>query len=196
MDFSNTTFGVSRRGFIRTGIVAGFVLQFPWLTACTEGFVLPENLEPLNKSTFLDLRFLLGVLFPKDGFGPSAIQVNADSYILWVLNDDNIDFRENKFIVDKLNQFSTEIYSIEGEKFSNLSYSKQKELVNDLVKYKWADTFFSRLLTLIFEALLLHPLYKVNTDEVGWKWLKHHPGFPMAKKELAYSQILEKKNEV
>lgn len=196
MDFSKTTFGVSRRGFIRSGIVAGVFLQFPWITSCTNEFIVPENLNPLDKSSFLDMRFLLGVLFPKEGFGPSAMDVNADTYILWVLNDLNIDSRENKYMVDKLNKFSSKIFSIEGERFSNLSYSKQKDLVNDLVKFKWADVFFSRLLTLLFEALLLHPLYNVNSNEVGWKWLMHQPGFPLPKEELSYLQLLEKKNEV
>ena len=38
----------------------------------------------------------------------------------------------------------------------------------------------------IMEALLIDPVYGSNPNAVGWKWLKHRPGFPRPLKDKRY----------
>jgi len=52
------------------------------------------------------------------------------------------------------------------------------------------------MLTLIFEALLLDPIYGVNTNNIGWNWLNHDPGVPRPNKENMYPTIYTTINEV
>lgn len=187
---------LSRRKFVASILLGGVAMQLPWITACSDQRTFPKNLHPLNKESFQNLRAVLEVLFPEDDFGPSATDINADSYIVWVLNDPELDPDENKYIIEKLellNEFSLQEYKTGIFK---LSFREQQELVSRALELDWGKRFFSRLLTLTFEALLIHPIYHVNPNEIGWKWLNHEPGFPRARKELSYPQILARKNEV
>ena len=46
-----------------------------------------------------------------------------------------------------------------------------------------------RLLTLIFEALLLDPLiWEAIKKLIAWSWLGHHPGQPRPSKKLVILQ--------
>ena len=187
---------LSRRKFVSSILLGGIAMQLPWVTACSSENELPKNLYPLQAESFQNLRAVLNVLFPEDDFGPSALQVKADTYILWVLNDPELDPDENRYIIEKLDllqEFSRQKQDVD---FYQLSFSDQQELIEKAIELDWGKRFFSRLLTLTFEALLIHPLYEVNPNEMGWLWLEHNPGHPKASKELMYPQILRKKDEV
>ena len=52
------------------------------------------------------------------------------------------------------------------------------------------------MVTLLFEALLLDPLYGGNKEEKGWKWLNHTPGFPRPTEELRYEVLMKKQLKI
>ena len=188
---------VSRKKFLATLLLGGAAAQLPWLISCsTEKQELPSDIRPLAESAFRSLRDLLMVLFPKDDFGPSALEINADTYILWVLNDPELDPAENQYIIEKLERLMDVSQKSEGDEFHKLSRATQEDIVAEIAAESWGKRLFSRLLTLTFEALLINPAYHVNPNEVGWKWLSHNPGQPRASVQLMYPQILDRKNEL
>ena len=78
----------------------------------------------------------------------------------------------------------------------DLNPKEQKAVIEDLADTKWGERFLSRMLTLIFEALLLDPQYGGNPDGIGWQWLNHDPGSPRPKQTHLYPTILTISHEV
>jgi len=189
---------ISRKNFLRTVALGGIALQLPWLQSCTDedGFPIPEDISPLNKEQFRSLQQVLQVLFPADGNGPSAIDIHADQYVIWVLNDELLDPAENKFILDKLDLFRDRCKEEYQEDFHLLADDVQNKFVTSISDEKWGKKWLSRLITLIFEALLVDPSYGGNTEEIGWSWVEHNPGFPRPNNQIQYPDILSLKHEV
>lgn len=187
---------ISRKNFIRTVVLGGIALQLPWLQACSANEEEWGDLSPLNKKQFKTIRAVQMILFPDDGDGPGALEFKADFYLLWVLNDLLLDPDENRYIIEKADQFRVTCKDRFDSEFYELSSGEQHTFVEEMTQESWGERWLSRLLTLIFEALLLDPVYGGNTNEAGWKWLGHNPGTPRPPKELIYPLILERKNEV
>ena len=188
---------LSRKEFIRSLLVIGVAVNIPFFTSC-------ENKEdqeffdctPLSAEQLKVLKAVQLVLFPKEGSGPSALEVNADKWIVYVLNDVREPQREKDFIVehlDGLNELSQEIHKTS---YGLLSIDRQECVLELFFKEKVPKRWGSRMLTLIFEALLLDPLYGVNPDNIGWKWLNHNPGAPRPNDKNMYPTIYTTMNEV
>lgn len=189
----------SRRSFVKSLVLTGIALQLPWIQSCSdkehETISIPTNIHPLNRTDFLNLHCALSVLFPEDGNGPGAKTIKADQYILWVLNDTQMDAYDINFITDNLTRFTKCARTEYNTDFHHLDTETQAEFIADLAEIKWSKKLFSRLLTLTFEALLLDPQYGGNTEKAGWQWLEHNPGYPRPSKQLVYPTILNKKME-
>lgn len=186
---------LSRKAFVKSLLISGAALQLPWLTSCSHKEEL-KNVEPLSKEQFNILAAIQEVLFPSDGNGPGASKLNAGLYVVWILNDSEQDPDENNFIIEKLDQFEEFSKEETGTSFLELNSDEQHQLVKKASNIKWGRTWLSRLLTLIFEALLLDPQYGSNPDGIGWKWLNHNPGSPRPTKNLLYPEILNRSHEV
>ncbi len=164
---------LSRKEFLRSLLIIGVAANIPFLTSCET----KEDLEffdctPLSPEQLKVLQAVQLVLFPKEGNGPSALQVNADKWIVYVLNDAREPQREKDFIVehlDGLNQLSKETYKVS---YDLLSRDRQEDLLELFFEEKAPKRWGSRMLTLIFEALLLDPLYGVNPNNIGWTVVK------------------------
>ncbi len=188
---------LSRKEFIRSLLVIGVSASIPFLTSCeTEENPEVFDCSPLSAEQLKVLQALQLVLFPKEGSGPSALQINADKWIVYVLNDPRDPQREKDFIVehlDGLNQLSKETYKVS---YDLLSRDRQEDLLELFFEEKAPKRWGSRMLTLIFEALLLDPLYGVNPNNIGWTWLNHNPGMPRPNEKNMYPTIYTTMNEV
>ena len=142
--------------------------------------------QPLTVQQYLTIEAVLNVLFPDDGNGPNIYQINALEHICWVLNDLLQDPSENNFILDKADLCHQLTLELEHTSIHLLPIRKQRQMVESVYEQNWGSYWLSRLMTLLFEALLCDPAYGVNTDEVGWKWLEHRPGQPRPTKAQTY----------
>ena len=188
---------LSRKEFLRSLLIIGVAANIPFLTSCET----KEDLEffdctPISPEQLKVLQAVQLVLFPKEGNGPSALEVNADKWIVYVLNDAREPQREKDFIVEHLeglNQLSKETYKVS---YDLLSRDRQEDLLELFFEEKFRKRWGSRMLILIFEALLLDPLYGVNPNNIGWKWLNHNPGVPRPNEKNRYPTIYTAMNEV
>lgn len=187
---------LSRKKFVSTLVLGGAALQLPWLTSCKNQSRSPGNTAPLSNHQFKVLQALQNTLFPSDGNGPGAYEINADTYLLWVLNDTQMAPDENQYIIDNLSKFSDYTQKKLKYHFYELNPREQQTIVEDVSQQKWGKRFLSRLLTLIFEALLVDPQYGSNPEEIGWNWLEHNPGPPRPTTALLYPTILERSDEI
>lgn len=180
---------LSRKKFIQTLVLSGIAIQLPWLTACSTDDETVGNCAPLNESQFKTVRAVQDVLFPEDGNGPGARQINAAQYLVWVLNDSRLDSDENNYIIERIDELESYTKENYGDYFHTLSQGNQEEIIAFITKESWGNRFSSRLITLIMEALLLDPTYGSNTNEVGWEWLNHNPGQPRPTAKIVYPEI-------
>ncbi|MCR9172088.1 MAG: gluconate 2-dehydrogenase subunit 3 family protein [bacterium] len=177
-------------------LLGGAALQLPWLTSCQDRRYFHGDTTPLSNHQFKVLQALQGTLFPSDGNGPGAYEINADTYLLWVLNDDLLDPDENQYIIDHLDKFDAFAKERLMYSFYDLNPREQQVVIEDASETTWGKRFLSRILTLIFEALLVDPQYGSNPDGVGWSWLEHDPGSPRPEESHLYPTILTLSHEV
>ncbi|MET1257269.1 gluconate 2-dehydrogenase subunit 3 family protein [Aliikangiella maris] len=178
--------GYSRRDFLKTSIAASLL---GGLLACKP--TLNHNLlsdhqpnTPLNQSLFtrhqqMTLQQVQMHLFPDDGNGPSAKEINAFGYLEWALNDPkNIDDGDPEFIQQGVVWLDDLAQQTEQRQFIQLSHQQQHQAIEAVAASQAGKNWLSLLLYYLTEALLLDPVYGGNTNQIGWQWLQHQAGFP------------------
>lgn len=177
--------GLSRREFIKTSVAVG-------LLSCLAGCKPPVPSVAKNKkiqivtSTFkfssfqaevLDAVFLQ--LFPDDGDGPGARDINAVGYLEWAMTDlQNIADGDPEFIIQGvgwLDELSVEMLT---RHFADVTSTEQHKVLVKTSHSRQGENWMALLMYYLTEALLLDPVYGGNTNQTGWKWLQHQPGFP------------------
>ncbi|MFV2090471.1 MAG: gluconate 2-dehydrogenase subunit 3 family protein [Pseudomonadales bacterium] len=118
-------------------------------------------------------------LFPEDGDGPAARDINALPYLELAMTDPvNVDDGDPDFIgrgIKWLDGVSRKTHAVG---FVELSGELQNEVLERIAQSKFGKNWLSLLMYYLTEALMLDPFYGGNPDMVGWLWLDHRPGFP------------------
>jgi len=181
-----------RRIFLKALGASVLLLNLPFV-ACYEKkdkFVSVLSEKPLEI-----LKNVLKIIFPDLPKTPGIQQLNTLKHIDNYLIDIYIDPSEQTFLIngiDWLNETALEIYKND---FNFLNQEEKIRILKKISNESWGESWLSKLLTLTFESLLLDPLYQINIDEAGWKWLNHKPGQPRPEFEIAYPEILKRKQE-
>lgn len=129
-------------------------------------------------------------LFPDDGNGPSAREINATLYLKFVLEAPDTDKDDKTFVLSGikwLNGLSDEQF---GKPFIALGTANQHKVLKKIAGSSAGERWLSHLLLYIMEALLTDPAYGGNPDGIGWQWLEHQPGFPRPSKDKRYTELL------
>jgi len=180
----------TRRQFIK-GVGASVVLsQFPLLFSCQKS----TDAIILSSVETLIIQRVLNILFPSTP-GPSVEDIKVINLLNDYLSDPNTDPEEQQSIIkgiEWINEISQNSYMVD---FSNLTKEKQEKVLQKILQKPWGERWVSKLLTLTFEALLLDPIYGINTHEAGWKYLNHIPGKPRPDTQNKYPEILNRKKE-
>ncbi|WP_299793509.1 gluconate 2-dehydrogenase subunit 3 family protein [uncultured Shewanella sp.] len=118
-------------------------------------------------------------LFPDDGDGPSARQLNGFRYLTWALEEpDNVADGDKAFILRGVGWLEEQSKSTQGESFVKLTPAAQDAVMRQISQTRAGENWLSLLLYYLLESLTLDPIYGGNPDGIGWKWLEHQPGFP------------------
>lgn len=178
----------SRKQFIRSMVIGGVATQLPFSKLIGQ---FQKNDKPILTTDQLSiLRSVQGILFPKDEFGPGATDINADTYLLWVLADPQKDPDEIEYIINGIGWVDETAGEEYSTAFVELPKNDREQLIALISRTNWGESWLSVILTFIFEALLSDPQYGSNPDGIGWKWLNHNPGLPRPTNELLYPKIL------
>ena len=152
--------------------IAPLLLQ---LSACQRQDLANTVLKQHPWPTFAAVQ---AILFPADGNGPSAKDIQATLYLHLVLQAPNFDQDERQFILDGVSWLDQ--YAQENDKaaFLSLNAQQQDAVLLKITQSNAGERWVSALLTYVLEALLSDPVYGGNPQGIGWKWLQHQPGFP------------------
>lgn len=205
--------GLNRRAFLRQSSVA---VMFASVAACKPNISgnnsdiksslavsknAPKNINiestPLSdiysfsqhqKDTLITVQMQL---FPEDGDGPSANDVNALSYLEWALTDvDNEDDGDGEFITKGIGWLDGLAEQTQGDVFKKLSHSQQNKVLQQISQSSAGENWMSLLIYYLMEALLFDPYYGGNPNGIGWTWLKHQAGFPAPDESTNYRRFL------
>jgi hypothetical protein len=172
-------------------MMVGFALNIPFYNACTNT-PSPSLLSKKQEYTF---RVVLEILFPKDGIGPSLDDIKVFNYFIWMLEDPKLDPDESQYVVRGITWINETSQEELEKDFENLNKKEQEDIVKFVSETSWGESWLSSLLTIIFEALLLDPIYKVNAHGESWTYLDHQVGSPRPNEKNSYPIILDRKLE-
>ncbi|MCP4047869.1 MAG: gluconate 2-dehydrogenase subunit 3 family protein [Gammaproteobacteria bacterium] len=132
-------------------------------------------------------------LFPKGSESPGATDIYAVPYLERAIFRPGSASSTRNFIINRaqtLHEASMERFDLA---FHQLEYSQAEVLLRYVAdQTRWGANWISTLLSYILEALLSDPVYGGNPDGIGWKWLKHQPGFPRPPANKTYMNILSR----
>jgi len=190
--FRKIDLNIERRSFLANSVkTATAITVLPvvsFLAACSEDSVTTQQ-ELIDTPPWNTFAAVQQQLFPDDGNGPGAAQINATSYLKFVLDSKDTDPDDREFIfsgVDWLNDLSNKEYQ---NNFHNCDTKQPQAILTKIAKSNSGERWLSYLLLYIFEALLTDPVYGGNPNGVGWQWLQHQPGFPSPPANKRYMDL-------
>ncbi len=171
-----------RRQFIKNGAyLLTSIVVLPQALSATSPQVKRRMLE--QRRSAKDVRWqtvsvLHDHLLPTDQNSPGAADVNATVHLKRTIYDPEFDPEIRKFILNGIRWLDESSNEQQGADFVDLNPGQREQVLKEISKTGWGESWLSTNLNYIFEALLGHPNYGVNPDGIGWKWLSHDPGFP------------------
>lgn len=195
--------GLNRRAFLQQTSIA---LLVAGISACKPNLSTQANkteqqsvdnaptLQKVDKEIFIltehqkkTLSTVQLKLFPADGDGPSAKDINALEYLQWALTDpDNSADGDGDFIVQGIGWLDSLSEQTKGNDFAKLDHLEQDKVLTQISQSSAGENWLALLIYYLMEALLLDPVYGGNPDGIGWKWLQHQPGFPTPTQATQY----------
>ena len=154
----------SKRSFLKLALLGAgiaFVYSSSWSKEKADTFAL------LQEDLFPDIDAQL-----------NTRNINARAYLTYILHHPRVLDEEKHFIKKGVVWLDEESRDLFGKEYVELSILKRQKVLASIAKTQWGESFIETILTYLFEALLGDPVYGINKDEVGWKWVHHTPGLP------------------
>lgn len=129
-------------------------------------------------------------LFPVETNAPGAREIDALAYLKFVVTDTTLDLNDGEFItkgVEWLEGMTQQMYE---KSFTTLNDKQREKVLQRIVKSEAGENWLSTLMLYIVEALLSDPVYGGNTNQLGWKWLQHVPGYPRPPSDKTFPNLL------
>jgi gluconate 2-dehydrogenase gamma chain len=189
----NENWEQNRRAFIRNilfGSVAFSFLSFPGCISESSEFDGKGIFTSIEMNTLYRLQL---AIFPSDNNGPSAEDIRALDYFMWYLTAANTPQNDIVFFTSGLQKITKKISNdfLQNTSVDQLTTADWQNIIPQLcITYELKD-WLSKTTTLLFEALLLDPVYGGNTNEIGWEWLNHQPGIPRPTASTKYPDYLD-----
>lgn len=142
-----------------------------------------------NSEQWQTLDQILNHLFPSETNAPGAKDVYATAW----LHNALLDKKLPKTLIPQLQQGLIDLENIAKSTFkTTLIQLDSKQLENTLQQLQQTRSgraWIREIMRYIFEALLTAPVYGGNPNQIGWKWLKHQPGFPLPTPDKRYFKL-------
>jgi len=180
----------NRRNFLKGLTATAILWQFPFLQSCQKTAVSNQ----LSKEKQQILHRVFEILFPPLP-GPGFKEINAIQHLKKFLSDPLIDPEEQQFIINVIDELNEHTLKETNQNFITVNKNQQKKVFKTFLSNYRGEAWASKLLTIIFEALLLDPIYNINKNEAGWKFVLHIPGKPQPNHSNKYPEILKRKKE-
>ncbi|RAX55249.1 hypothetical protein CCY99_00690 [Helicobacter sp. 16-1353] len=127
--------------------------------------------------------FRLLSLVQEDLF-PYIKELNIDSaaYLKLILAHSKVSQKTKNAIINGAKNLDKESLDMYNKHYIDLDFSNRDRLLKHISKISWGEDWIYDMLVFIMESILGDPIYGINTNENGWKWLNHHTGLPQPNK--------------
>jgi len=129
-------------------------------------------------------------LFPAEVKAPGAREINALAYLQFVVTDTTLDAEDRGFITQGAAWMEGMAQQMHKASFTKLDEKDREAVLRRIAASDSGENWLSTLMLYIVEALLTDPVYGGNTDQLGWKWLEHIPGFPRPPPDKTFPHLL------
>ncbi len=120
---------------------------------------------------------------------PGAGEIDALNFLHGMFADPAMDPANKRLIRD--GAANLQVFSLDstGKPFEKLDAQQKETVLRDFEKTPGGDRFLGKIMEYLIEALLGDPVYGGNTDDIGWRWLNHDPGFPRPPVDKRYFSL-------
>ncbi len=116
-------------------------------------------------------------LFPSESNAPGAREASALPWLQWVLSAPDLEPGTRDFHKRNVKALITLAEQRGGTPFPALSVERKENLLREFERQGEGRAWLREVLNYVLEALLTDPVYGANPDAIGWRWLKHRPGY-------------------
>lgn len=109
---------------------------------------------------------------------------NAFAYVSIVFKHSRISPENKQFLRNGIKWLNEEALQKHSKTYTKLNPKQRQNILQTISKESWGRSWIKTILNYIMEAALGDPIYGINKNESGWKWLEHHSGLPRPKKAL------------
>jgi len=131
-------------------------------------------------------------LFPSETQAPGAREVNALSYLRFVMGWQGTDPAEWRILRSGLDRLLKITAQTTGGTFAALGSSARERVLRTLETEEGGTEWLLLVLDYLFEALLADPIYGGNPDGIGWRWLGVDPGHRRPRSDQRYFELWAK----
>lgn len=167
-----------RRTFLKGTALFPLGLNLPgclWAHATKpETFILSDSEREI-------LWLVLEHLLPDKSGRPGATSVQALEHLERVMLDPRIRTSKRRVLKKGIAWVAESAADLYSKPFVYLTVTEREAALRDLENYRGGARWIRYVLSYLLEALLGDPAHGVNPKQVGWKWLGHLPGYPLAK---------------
>ncbi|MDC0357451.1 gluconate 2-dehydrogenase subunit 3 family protein [Oligoflexia bacterium] len=150
---------------------------------------LKDKRSPLPSAAWQLIAAVQEHLLPSSPNTPGAKDANALAYLQFVLLAPDADAKDLDLIKNGVSTLDDLAQTTYQRSFIELSADQRETVLRSFEEVAGGQHWIATILNFIFEALLSAPSYGGNVRGVGWKWLKHNPGFPLPPKGKRYYEL-------
>ena len=114
----------------------------------------------------------------------NTLGANSDVYITLIFNHTLVNDEDKEFLRNGVKWLNEEAVTHYKKIYTQLNPQERQNLLQTISKVRWGESWIETVLTYIMEATLGDPIYGINKNEAGWKWLNHEGGLPRPKEPL------------
>jgi len=139
----------------------------------------PNKLTGLSSTQWEVMDVVLDHLFPSESNAPGSKDIYATAWLHNALIMPDVEQSHREFMRDGLLMLEKLSNKTHKTSFIQLDEEKRESTLRTLEQDRDGRAWLRETLRYILEALLTDPVYGGNPKSIGWKWLKHQPGFPL-----------------
>ena len=155
----------SRRNFFKTTFLSSVVM------------VMSHNKLFAAVTPLQTLSIVQEDLFPQEMISDA----NAYAYTSIVFKHSRISAADKQFLRNGTKWLNEEAVTMYDKVYVKLSSNERQKVLHKIATQEWGESWIKTVLKYIMEATLGDPIYGINKNEFGWKWLNHSSGLPRPK---------------
>lgn len=174
---------MNRRRFLFYVGILGILIQIP-LNACKRA--LKRMNYEFNDKEYLSLLSILDHILPEGINSPGAMNSNAGYHIKNIIEDSSISDSKKRTIKNGIRWVEDSAGRHYSSSFNEITKEEKEKVLREIESFRKGKRFLSLSMAYTFEALLGDPVYGINENEKGWKWLGLIAGSPRPTAETKY----------